>query len=102
MTSTAPTLDELASALSYIRSEWVLEDGWIDSEQWAEALAFARYRGEPDDYRDARECEAQLTPRQWADIAARAAHMWAYDGFAFFDQGQKRTAWCPMRKEFVR
>ena len=86
MTPPTPTLDEFASALSYIRSEWVLEDGWIDSEQWAEALAFARYRGESDDYRGARECEAQLTPRQWSHIAARAEHMRACDGFAFFDQ----------------
>jgi hypothetical protein len=37
-----PTPDELARAFMYIEREYVLKDGRIDMEQWAEGLAFGQ------------------------------------------------------------
>ena len=85
-TATKPTLDTIATAITYIFNEFRIESGWIDGEQWAEGLAFGRYRGDSEDYRMARECRDQLTSGQWSILTARAEYMRACDGFAGFDR----------------
>ena len=78
-------INQLATALTYIEHEFII-DGYIDSEQWAEGLAFGRYAPSADEIRKASEAYPQLTPMQWDHIMARAEHMRSCDGFAWFDQ----------------
>lgn len=70
-----PTVDELACALSYIENEFLLEDGQIDGEQWAEGLAFGRYPGCERDKVAAGEILPQLSRSEWARLTARADHL---------------------------
>lgn len=70
-----PTIDELARAFRYIENEYVLKEGRIDSEQWAEGLAFGRYAGDADDKLQAKEALKQLTTGVWLRIAERANYL---------------------------
>lgn len=67
-----PTLDELARAFRYVQNEFVIKDGRIDGEQWAEGLAFGRYAGDADDKRHAKAALEQLSTAEWLSIAERA------------------------------
>jgi hypothetical protein len=69
-----PTIDELARALRYLENEYVLK-GKIDSEQWAEGLAFGRYAGDAENKHQAREMLGQLSTGQWLRIAERANYL---------------------------
>lgn len=64
MTCTKEELELVAMALRYAKNEWVLADGVIHSDQWAEAFAFARFP--PED----------LERDQAKDII----HKWELDG----------------------
>ena len=81
-----PTIEDIASALGYITDEFDIEanGGLINSEMWAEGLAFARY----DTYffLEASKHFAQLLSQDWSHIRARADYMRACDGFAHFDE----------------
>jgi hypothetical protein len=70
-----PTIDELARALRYIEHEYVIKEGRIDAEQWAEGLAFGRYAGDAEDKRQAREALKQLPRGTWLRIAERANYL---------------------------
>lgn len=49
MTYTKEELEMVAAALRYAKNEWVLADGIVHSDQWAEAFAFARFPAEDND-----------------------------------------------------
>lgn len=71
-----PTIDELAHAFSYIEREYVIKEGRIDGEQWAEGLAFGqRYAIDVEDTRQAQAAAAQLSRGAWLRIAERANHL---------------------------
>lgn len=76
--------ETIADAFDYIRNEWVLEDGRIEAEQWAEGFAFSRV-GQADQsaHVAAKELRLQLTPQQWDALIARGDHMRLTDGYAF-------------------
>ena len=67
-----PTVDELARAFRYIENEYVIKDGRIDMEQWAEGLAFGRYAGDADDKRQAKAMIDQVSAATWLRAAERA------------------------------
>lgn len=67
-----PTLDELARAFRYIENEYVIKDGRIDMEQWAEGLAFGRYAGDAEEKRQAKEMLKQQPHAAWLRAAERA------------------------------
>ena len=75
MHTRTPTEQEIADAYRYIDREYMVEDGRIDGEQWAEGLAFALYRGSEHELAIAREVRPQLTDDQWRVIAARADYL---------------------------
>lgn len=70
-----PTIDELARAYRYIENEFVIKDGRISSEHWAEGLAFGNYAGDSDDKHQAREALKQLPHAEWLRIAERANYL---------------------------
>ncbi|HSX23393.1 MAG TPA: hypothetical protein VLE97_11520 [Gaiellaceae bacterium] len=70
-----PTVDELARALSYVEREYVIGDGRVDMEQWAEGLAFGRYAGDAEDKRRARELLDQVPAATWLRAAERANYL---------------------------
>lgn len=71
-----PTVEEIARAFLYIENEYVLKDGRVDSEQWAEGLAFGRSRDiDSEDKRRAKEVLAQLSSGKWMRIAERANYL---------------------------
>ena len=70
-----PTVDELARAYRYIESEYVIKNGLISGEQWAEGLAFGRYAGGADDKLQAREALKQLSDGKWLRLAERANYL---------------------------
>lgn len=70
-----PTIDELARAIVYIESEFVIKGGRVDGEHWAEGLAFGRYAGDADDKHQAREMFKQLPHAEWLRIAERANYL---------------------------
>ena len=70
-----PTIDEIARAIRYIENEYVLEDGRIDGEQWAEGLAFGRYAGDADTKLQAKEVFKQLSHAAWLELAERANYL---------------------------
>ena len=70
-----PTVDELARAFRYIENEYVIKDGRIDMEQWAEGLAFGRYAGDADDKHQAKEMFKQASASTWLRTAERANHL---------------------------
>lgn len=70
-----PTIDELARALSYVEREYVIREGRVDMEQWAEGLAFGRYPGDAEDKRRARELVGQVSAATWLRAAERANHL---------------------------
>ncbi len=70
-----PTIDELARAFRYIEHEYNIENGRIDTEQWAEGLAFGRYAGDAEDKLQAKEALKQLSPAMWLRVAERANYI---------------------------
>jgi len=70
-----PTIDEIARALRYVENEYVIKNGRIDMEQWAEGLAFGRYAGDADDKRQAKEAFQQLPSAAWLRAADRANYL---------------------------
>ena len=70
-----PTIDELARALRYIENEYVIKDGRIDMEQWAEGLAFGRYAGDAENKHQAKEAFKQLPHAAWLRAAERANYL---------------------------
>jgi len=71
-----PTLGELAHAYSYIEREYVITDGRIDAEQWAEGLAFGqRSSVDTSDKRHAEDALGQLSVGKWLRIAERANYL---------------------------
>ena len=68
-----PTIDELARAFSYVEREYVIKDGRIDMEQWAEGLAFGqRYAADAEDKHQAQEMLKQQPQATWLRAAERA------------------------------
>lgn len=67
-----PTVDELARAFRYIENEFVIKEGRISGEHWAEGLAFGRYAGDSEDKLQAKEALKQLSAAKWLHIAERA------------------------------
>lgn len=67
-----PTVDELARAFRYIENEYVIKDGRIDMEQWAEGLAFGRYAGDAEEKRQAKAMMDQVSASTWLRAAERA------------------------------
>lgn len=67
-----PTIDELARAFRYVENEYVIKDGRIDMEQWAEGLAFGRYAGDAEEKRQAKEMIKQQPQTAWLRAAERA------------------------------
>lgn len=71
-----PTIDELARAFSYIEREYVIKNGRIDMEQWAEGLAFGqRYAADAEDKRQAKEMLNQVSAATWLRAAERANYL---------------------------
>lgn len=71
-----PTLAELAHAYSYIEREYVISDGRIDAEQWAEGLVFGqRSSVDTSDKRHAEDAFGQLSVGKWLRIAERANYL---------------------------
>jgi hypothetical protein len=70
-----PTIEELARAFAYIEVEFVIKDGRIDGEHWAEGLAFGKYAGDADDKRQAKEALKQLPHAEWLRIVERANYL---------------------------
>jgi hypothetical protein len=71
-----PTVDELAHAFAYIEREYVIKDGRIDMEQWAEGLAFGQRSGiDAEDKRVARETLKQQPTGVWLRAAERANYL---------------------------
>jgi hypothetical protein len=70
-----PTIDEIARAYAYLENEYVIKDGRVDMEQWAEGLAFGRYAGDAEDKRQAREMLKQQPPGVWLRAAERANYL---------------------------
>jgi len=78
-----PTIDELARAFSYIEREFVIKEGRIDMEQWAEGLAFGqRYCADEEDKRQAKEALKQLSRAVWLRAAERANYLLREQGEA--------------------
>ena len=67
-----PTIDEIARAFRYVENEYVIKDGRIDMEQWAEGLAFGRYAGDAEEKRQAKEMIKQQPQAAWLRAAERA------------------------------
>lgn len=78
----APSVEDIASAYEYITREFMISDGFIHSEMWAEGLAFGSCRPSADDLRVAAEALPQLTTEQWILIAHHAQRMRLTGGFA--------------------
>lgn len=70
-----PTIDELARAFRYVEVEYVLRDGRIDMEQWAEGLAFGRYAGDAEAKLQAKDAVKQLPRADWLRAAERANYL---------------------------
>jgi len=70
-----PTIDEMARALRYVENEYVIKDGRVDMEQWAEGLAFGRYAGDAEDKRRAKEMLDQVSTATWIRAAERANYL---------------------------
>lgn len=70
-----PTVDEIARALRYIEHEFIITDGRINGELWAEGLAFGRYPGDSEDKIYAKEVLKQLPVAEWLHIAERANYL---------------------------
>lgn len=70
-----PTIDEMARALRYVENEYVIKDGRVDMEQWAEGLAFGRYAGDAEDKRRAKEMLGQVSAATWIRAAERANYL---------------------------
>jgi len=70
-----PTIDELARALRYIEREYGTKGGRVDTEQWAEGLAFGRHAGDAEEKYQAKEMFKQLTPGKWLRVAERANYL---------------------------
>lgn len=70
-----PTVDELACAFRYIDREYVIKNGLISTEQWAEGLAFGRFAGDADDKLQAKEALKQLSAGKWLRVAERANYL---------------------------
>ena len=70
-----PTIDELARAFRYIENEYVIKDGRLDMEQWAEGLAFGRYAGDAEAKRHAKEAFKQVPSAAWLRAADRANYL---------------------------
>ena len=70
-----PTIDELARAFRYIENEFVIKEGRISGEHWAEGLAFGRFEGDSEDKHQAREALKQLPRAEWLRIAERANYL---------------------------
>lgn len=70
-----PTVDEMARALRYVENEYVIRDGRVDMEQWAEGLAFGRYAGDAEDKRRAKEMLDQVSAATWLRAAERANYL---------------------------
>ena len=77
-----PTVDELARAFNYIENEFVIKEGRISGEHWAEGLAFGRYAGDADDKLQAKEALKQLSAAKWLHIAERANRLLVEQGEA--------------------
>lgn len=77
-----PTIDELARAFRYIENEYVIKNGRIDSERWAEGLAFGRYAGDATDKAQAKDALRQLSSGEWLRIAERANYLARDEGQA--------------------
>lgn len=78
-----PTIDELARAYSYIVGEFVLKEGIIDMEQWAEGLAFGqRHTIDAEARRQAKEALKQLPQAAWLRAAERANYLAQQQGEA--------------------
>lgn len=84
VTTRPPTIAELADAFAYVEAEFVIKDGHVDGEHWAEGLANARPgRGRDDRYqRVAREIYPQLSAEKWQGITARADYLRARESEA--------------------
>lgn len=78
----APTLDEIARALEYVEREYVIKNGHVDAEQWAEGLAFGRYAADAENKRRAKEVIGQLSTGEWRRIAERANYLARQQGEA--------------------
>lgn len=70
-----PTVDELARALRYIESEFVIKGGRVSAEHWAEGLAFGRYAGDDDHKFQAEHMLEQLSAGKWLRIAEQANYL---------------------------
>jgi hypothetical protein len=77
-----PTVDELARAFRYIKNEYVLKDGRVDMEQWAEGLAFGRYAGDLEDKHQAKAALEQVSAATWLRTAERANYLTREQGEA--------------------
>lgn len=77
-----PTIDELSRALRYIEHEFVIRDGRIDGEQWAEGLAFGRHAGDAEGKLLAKEALEQLPRAAWLRLAERANYLAQQQGEA--------------------
>ena len=71
-----PTLDEIARALRYVEAEYVIKDGKVDGEQWAEGLAFGqRIAADAEDKARAKEVVGQFPDGAWMRVAERADYL---------------------------
>lgn len=71
-----PTINELAHAFAYIEAEYIIKDGRINSEQWADGLAFGqRCTADVEATWQAKEALKQLAPAAWLRIAERANYL---------------------------
>ena len=75
-----PTVDELARALQYIEGEYVIKNGRVNMEQWAEGLAFGRYSGDAEDKRLVKGVINQFPRAEWIRTAERANYLLAREG----------------------
>lgn len=51
---TSAEIERVAIALRYAKNEWVLADGIIHGDQWAEAFAFGRFLPEDSEKEEAK------------------------------------------------
>jgi hypothetical protein len=74
-----PTDQELADALCYIEREFVIRDGLISGEHWAEGLAMhdavAYFPASADHIAQVRAVRPQLSESAWIGIAERADYL---------------------------